>query len=117
MDKVESVKNILLLGYVGASLLLIALAIPLAMDKIKPNFWYGFRTPRTLKDPDIWYKVNNFFGKRMIIAGALTAFSEVALYFLLPPSSMGLFVLGAVVILLGTLTWAVISSFVYLSQL
>lgn len=50
----------------------IALAIPLVLRKIRPNFWYGFRTPRTLADPELWYVANAFCGKALIAAGCAT---------------------------------------------
>jgi len=39
-------------------LVLIAVSIPLIFGKIKPNRWYGFRTPTTLSDEQIWYAAN-----------------------------------------------------------
>ncbi len=38
--------------YAGVGLLITALALPMMYDKIPPNGFYGFRTPRTLSDPN-----------------------------------------------------------------
>ena len=43
--------------------------IPFLFDRIKPNQWYGFRTPKTLSNPEIWYKANKYMAKNMSIAG------------------------------------------------
>lgn len=47
--------NFICLGIV--SLLLMAIAIPLALQKVKPNRWYGVRTVRTFNDDGQWYRV------------------------------------------------------------
>jgi uncharacterized membrane protein len=48
-----------------------ALAAPLALGKVPPNGFYGFRTPKTLSSPDIWYPANRIAGWLMIAAAAL----------------------------------------------
>jgi uncharacterized membrane protein len=55
---------------VGA--LCIALGIPLALGKIKPNKLYGFRIAKTLNDESVWYRVNEFTGKAFIGSGVAT---------------------------------------------
>jgi uncharacterized membrane protein len=55
---------------VGA--LCIALGIPLALNKIKPNSFYGFRIAKTFNDESVWYRVNAFTGKAFIGSGAAT---------------------------------------------
>ncbi|HAL46060.1 MAG: hypothetical protein A2Y12_06565 [Planctomycetes bacterium GWF2_42_9] len=52
-------------------LLIVAISIPLLFDKVKPNQWYGFRTPKTLSNPEIWYKANKYMAKNMLIAGII----------------------------------------------
>jgi hypothetical protein len=54
-----------------AGVLLIALGIPLALGKVGPNPWYGFRLPATLKHRDIWYAVNAQAGRDLVAAGVL----------------------------------------------
>ncbi|WP_262693666.1 SdpI family protein [Kordiimonas aquimaris] len=51
----------------------IAMGIPLALDKVAPNHWYGFRTQRTLESVEVWYSVNNIGGKSFIVAGIISA--------------------------------------------
>ena len=52
-------------------LLIMGIAIPMVMEKIKPNMLYGFRTKKTLSDEKIWYASNKYAGKVMIWCGAV----------------------------------------------
>lgn len=69
------------LEFAAVGLLFVALAIPLALNKVPPNQWYGFRVPATLNDPDVWYAVNAFTGRCMIWAGAATVVAATAFRF------------------------------------
>jgi hypothetical protein len=55
--------------YVLTGLLIAGLAIPLLRGKVPPNHWYGFRIRRTLEDPDVWYPVNAWAARRLLIVG------------------------------------------------
>jgi len=50
-----------------------AASIPLILRRVGPNFIYGFRTPRTLSSPEIWYPANAFAGWALLIAAAVSA--------------------------------------------
>lgn len=63
--------NIISLLIIG--ILEIVLSIPLIFEKIPPNSLYGFRTPKTRYDADIWYQANKFAGKTIFLAGLITA--------------------------------------------
>lgn len=65
--------NMLLLTDLGIGILIIALAIPMILEKVKPNPIYGFRTKKTLSDEKIWYPANKYSGKAMILAGLFLA--------------------------------------------
>jgi uncharacterized membrane protein len=52
-------------------LVLAIIGMPLSMGKIPPNHFYGFRTRRTLSDPDIWYPANVYAGRLMTIGGLI----------------------------------------------
>jgi uncharacterized membrane protein len=57
-------------------LIIIGVSIPLIFAKIRPNPWYGFRTPKTLSNPEIWYKANRYMAKNLFAAGiVITALS------------------------------------------
>jgi uncharacterized membrane protein len=55
----------------------------MAMGKVKPNNFYGFRTAATMRDDATWYRANAYGGRAMIVCGALIA----ALTLLLTPLS------------------------------
>jgi uncharacterized membrane protein len=51
---------------------LVALAaVPLALGKVPPNSWYGFRTPATLSDARTWHLVNRACGRYFIASGLM----------------------------------------------
>lgn len=67
----------LLFALVG--LVFVGLSLPLIQERIPPNRFYGFRTPRTLSDPKIWYRVNRISGSDLFIAGALITISSLTM--------------------------------------
>ena len=58
--------------FVGSSLLLIVLGLPMALGKIPPNNWYGFRTPVTMRSRAGWYAANIQYGWWTVLAGVLS---------------------------------------------
>lgn len=53
----------------GVGLLLLLVSVPLWLEKIPPNRFYGFRTPRTVADDRVWYPANRAMGRDMSLAG------------------------------------------------
>lgn len=53
--------------------LIAAASVPLILRCVGPNPIYGFRTPRTLSSPEIWYPANAFAGWALLIAAAVSA--------------------------------------------
>lgn len=39
-------------------LVTMVIVLPLLLQKVPPNLWYGFRTRKTLSDRQIWYRAN-----------------------------------------------------------
>ncbi|MGH6834397.1 MAG: SdpI family protein [Methylocella sp.] len=70
----------LLYGLTG--LLFIAIGIPLALERVPPNHWYGFRTAKTLSNQTIWYAANRVAGIDLIIAGVAIALGMLAMFIL-----------------------------------
>jgi len=70
----------LLVFYVAAGLLLIALSVPLIRRKVRPNAWYGFRVPQTWSDPDTWYAANAYAGKYLFGVGVISGLAAVGFY-------------------------------------
>lgn len=65
--------------FVPMGALFAVLGIPLALGKVPPNWFYGFRTPKTLSRPEVWYEANRAFGGEITIAGAaITVVATVA---------------------------------------
>ena len=81
------------------------IAIPLILRRVPPNSFYGFRTPRTLADRDLWFRVNHFAGWALLIASIASA---ILLMLGPPPPNALLFV--------GPLGLALVVSLVYLRR-
>jgi uncharacterized membrane protein len=62
--------------------LFIGISVPLIQKRVPPNRYYGFRTPKTLSDPDLWYKANHVSGIDLFIAGALITVSSLTMMLL-----------------------------------
>ncbi len=56
---------------IPVGILFIILSVPVILKMVKPNHWYGFRTPKTLSNEGIWYKANYVFGWDLAGAGAV----------------------------------------------
>ena len=88
-----------------ACALIAALSIPLLLRRVPPNGLYGFRTPRTLSSPDIWYPANVFSARAMLIGVAVTA----ALTWIVPAgwheSAPVWILLASVLTVLGVSLW------------
>jgi uncharacterized protein (TIGR04206 family) len=53
-------------------LMLIAVSIPLVIGVVPPNWIYGFRTAKTMSNPQFWYEANRHAGANLIAAGVWT---------------------------------------------
>jgi uncharacterized membrane protein len=43
--------------------LIMALSLPLILNKIPPNKWYGVRIPKAFHSDENWYQINQYGGK------------------------------------------------------
>ncbi len=97
-----------LIVFMGFGLLLIGISIPLLYGKIGPNWFYGFKTKKTLSDREIWYKANKYIAKDFIKLGSMIALYnliflilfilQIDIVFVISASSIVLLVGGAVVV-------------------
>jgi uncharacterized membrane protein len=55
------------IAYIFIGLLLIGLAIPMYLGKVKMNKVYGARFKKSFESDENWYKINKYAGKLMII--------------------------------------------------
>ena len=97
--------------------IVILLSIPLVLGKVRPNPLYGFRTPKTMSSPDIWYPANKAAGILMIVAAMLSIVVNSVLLMLSAgwpdPTLFRLMSASSVVPLLLSL----VGSFLYLRRL
>jgi uncharacterized membrane protein len=106
-----------LILFCGASLLFMALGIPLWLRKVGPNYIYGFRVRATLEDPEVWYEANAYAGKALFYGGLITLLFNVALYFFaegLGKDSYAMLGGGAVMIMVIAMT---VLSFIKLNKI
>lgn len=62
---------IIALTFLLTGTLEIVISIPLILEKIPPNYLYGFRVKKTLSNKEIWYKANKYLGKDLTTAGSI----------------------------------------------
>ena len=106
----------LLAMYVVFGLLLAGLSVPLLLDKVPPYGWYGFRVPSTLYNEQLWYKVNRYMARWMLLSGIITAAGAVALFFV-PSLSVDAYAWLCLLIFAAPFAAGVVFSFRYLRRL
>jgi uncharacterized membrane protein len=106
-----------LLGmFLIAGVLLIALAIPTIFKRIPPNPFYGFRVQQTLDSPELWYIVNEYAGKRLLIVGIVTVVVAFGLYFI-PGLSIDIYAIICAVVVLGLLGVFIVQIIRYMNSI
>jgi drug/metabolite transporter (DMT)-like permease len=108
--------TLLMLLFTLSGLVLIGISVPLIQRRIKPNYWYGFRTRRTLDNPQIWYDVNAHAGQRLLVSGLITTVVAAVLYFI-PGLTLDGYALAMLFFAVVPLTIGLWQSFRYLEQL
>lgn len=106
----------LMILYVGLGLLLALIAIPLILEQVRPNWAYGFRLRRTLENPQVWYAVNKYGGKRLLAAGLGMSLSAVLIY-LVPGLDLQTYALTCLVVFSILLTVAMAQTMRYLNRI
>jgi hypothetical protein len=92
----------------GIPLVTILVALPLVMQKVPPNLWYGFRTRRTLSDSKLWYRANYLGGVGLLYA-SIVSFAINLVLSMLIPSAFTMLLQTAVVVIAMTfalIIWA-----------
>ena len=102
--------------FIGSSVLITALAMPLILRKIKPNYLYGFRVPKTLNDEEIWYAANAYAGWYILWTGIALLVSAIVFY-LLPQVGFLAYSLILLGVTVTALTVTLVQSFRYLQTL
>jgi uncharacterized membrane protein len=91
--------------FVPAALMAV-LAVPLALQVVPPNRYYGFRTARTLADREVWFRVNRFAGWALLIAASIAG----GLYLSVPELASGESLAGVLALVVPTLAALVATS-------
>jgi hypothetical protein len=107
--------EILLTMYATSGLILAGLAVPLILGKIPPNGLYGFRISPTLQNPPLWYKVNTYSGRRLLVVGLGTSVGSIFLYYTVN-SGVDAYALSCLGLFLALFMWAIVTSFLYLKS-
>ena len=102
--------------FVVLGLLLCAISVPMILEKVKPNWLYGFRTPTTVNNPEIWYPVNAYAGKVLFLVGAAFAAASVV-FAVVPGMNEDQYVFACLAVLVVGMLFALVLSFVYLHRL
>jgi len=92
-------------------------AVPMALQMIPPNGFYGFRTPKTLSSPEIWYPANRVSGWALIVSSLLAIVFNLCLRSSHPDWPQQKLILWMGDSLGSSAVLAIIASFVYLSRL
>lgn len=98
-------------------LLFISISIPLILEKVPPNRWYGLRVAKTFSSQRIWYAANQVAGYDLLWAGVLIAIAAVTTGLLFNQYSSGIVQIINFTVFFGALVVAVVHSFLKLNQL
>jgi len=91
---------------IGASLILIAIAIPLIRRRVPPNAMYGLRVPATFADEWVWYEANARSGRELLLLGIVQLISAIAIP--LFRLSLLAYIAWAAVMFVGAITMGII---------
>lgn len=98
-----------MLLFVATGLLMVILSVPPIRRWVKPNYLYGFRTPKTMSSDRIWYEANAYAGRALLRLGGSYVVVAVLLYFLFRPNFVAYNISCAVFLLSGALVVLVLS--------
>jgi len=96
-------------SFLSIGLLVIVIAIPMILGRVKPNNWYGFRTRTTLSTPDIWYPANAYAGRLLVWLGIVDILASLLLALIPGISEDAYSLLATGVLPLGLLIVVVLS--------
>ena len=99
------------ISFLAASGVVAAAATPFILKIVPPNRFYGFRTPRTLSNRELWLRVNRFAGWALLIAAAVST----SAFILAPELTSGRSFLGLLIFIVPLMT-ALGASAVYLRK-
>ena len=72
---------LLMFMFVALGLLQVGIAVPLALRRVKRNYIYGVRLPKTLSNDAIWYDANEYGGRQLLWSGLASVLLTIIAYF------------------------------------
>ena len=102
--------------FLAAAGVLLAVSLPLALGRVPPNRWYGFRTPGTLANRDVWYQANAESGKRLM-AAAVTIAAGAFGFFFVPRWNVNHYAIANLAVTVLAIAWAVVQSALVLKRM
>jgi len=111
MDDFSFMTSGFMILFVFVGLLVVGLSVPMILRRVKPNPWYGFRTPKTLADEEVWYEANAYSGRLLLVVGTSWVVAAVGLRYV-PGIGTDLVTYNAVyglIVLIGLLLVVVLS--------
>ena len=103
--------------YVCVGLVIAGLSIPLILRRVPPNDVYGFRVPKTVDNPSIWYPANAFAGYCLLASGIGVVATALALSRRSPVLAAKRYTFVCTLVLVASTSLSVLLSLVYLSSL
>ena len=103
--------------YAVMGILLILASVPMITERVPPNRWYGFRTPRTQSDPRVWYPANRMAGQYLAFAGLLIELATLAVALLHKQMTPATAATILIVVGIGAIVAATVLSFIALRRI
>jgi hypothetical protein len=107
---------ILTILFTISGLILSGISVPLILGKIPPNGLYGFRVKKTMEDPDIWYPVNVYSGKWLLVDGLCVVFAAIGLA-VIPGITIDVYSYGVLLVWGIIFTIALVATIRYMKSL
>ncbi|MGL5836279.1 MAG: SdpI family protein [Waterburya sp.] len=98
-------------------LFFMGIGVPLILEKVPPNMWYGFRVAKTFSSESIWYAANRVAGYDLLWAGVVIFITAVITGLLF--NQLGSITAHTInlALFIGALVVAVVHSFLNLNRL
>lgn len=88
-------------------LLMAGISVPFIKRKVPPNALAGFRTPKTMSDPAIWYEANAIMGRDLLATGIVILVSTAVTFLFRDSQPFDRLVLINTFVILSSVTWMV----------
>ena len=108
---------ITIITFIFIGFLFILLGIPLLLEKVKPNWFLGFRTPTTVKNKTLWYKVNMQVGREFIIAGIVVIVGSIFMLIFQPILTLILVIIILLLLVHASIILIIIRGFLSVKKL